>query len=117
MSPWLDAVIFLFTLALLFFAPGLIVLEALFGRGAGFSSWERLLFSFGLSVGILDFLMIGLGKAGLAIHQKNILIGLALVGAASLLAGWLLKKKAPLRQERESALSFPKKHARLFLLL
>lgn len=59
---------------LLFFAPGWLILRAFFGK-KNFVPFETLIFSFGISVGLLDFVMIILGKFGFTLNVYIITSG------------------------------------------
>ncbi|MGK2848851.1 MAG: hypothetical protein ACSLEX_02165 [Minisyncoccota bacterium] len=67
----------LFFLALggLLMAPGWVILHIFFPRRTTLSIFETFLFSFALSIGLLDFLMIFLGTVGFILNRTNILLG------------------------------------------
>src|SRR3989304_9163783 len=78
----------------LFFAPGWLILRIFFGKKY-FVPFETLIFSFGISIGLLDFLMIVLGKYGLTLNAYTITYGIVaiLVLLASLMFLWKRLRK------------------------
>ncbi len=75
--------LFLTTTGLLFFVPGYTLIHA-FKIEKLFNTFEVFLFSFALSVGLLDFLMIILGKAGVPFTRSALFF--AITGSVFLLA-------------------------------
>jgi hypothetical protein len=101
--------ILLITIGGLLFLPGILALRLLFGKRSPLSSWETLLTSFALSVGLIDFLMILLGKNHIPLSPLSITAGLIV----SLLAFFLLarisrakEKSAPTKSTGDTASAF-----------
>ncbi len=63
----------------LFFLSGWLVLRAVFGRHAPLSVFETTLLSFALGIAVVDFSMIGLGKAGVPFSSRTILLAFLVV--------------------------------------
>jgi hypothetical protein len=77
--------------SLLFFVPGYFVLRIFFGKKY-FIPFETLIFSFGISLGLVDFLMIFLGKLGVIFNTATLSLGI--IGSLVILAlvAFLYKK-------------------------
>lgn len=115
----LDALFFLGTLGLLFFLPGFLILEVFFPKRSAFVAWEKFLLSFGLSLGLLDLLMLALGKLGLPLNALSIASGAALVVIVLGGAGRYLQKARSIHidTEKEKEFSFSSLQTKLFLAL
>lgn len=80
------------SVAVVLFLPGYALL-ALLGGKKRFAALEAFILSFGLSIVVVDILMILMGQAGLALTRLSILAALVLFCAGA----FLLAKKYPLR--------------------
>ncbi len=79
MHPLLNTSLFLTAAGILLFLPGWIMLRVFFGGHRPFLPLETLLFSFGLGIGLIDFLMIALGKTGITLDAVSISVGIVIV--------------------------------------
>lgn len=113
---------FLFFLAtgILFFLPGWIILR-LFFRENHFLLLESFVFSFGISIGLIDFLMIALGKWNLHLDIFSIGLGIFFcLGILSLIAWFNNRKKENMAGEpieEKETFAFNNRQGFLFLLL
>lgn len=87
MHVFLASLSFLSVSGILFFLPGFLLLRAFFGKRRPFFPFETFLFSFGLSIGLLDFVMILLGKSGIVFNTATLSLGLAATVAILVLGG------------------------------
>lgn len=85
--------LFFAALALALFLPGYFLLLAAFGKSGKFSSLEKFVLSFGLSIIIADILLILLNKAGIAINKISLLIFFGLFFLAGYLIFYFRRKK------------------------
>lgn len=104
----------------LLFLPGFVALRILLGKASPLSSWETLLTAFALSIGLLDFLMILLGKNDVIFTRYS--ISLAILATLYLFfvmrrihASIAKKKEAP--NQHHSAFAFTTTQGKLFLLI
>ncbi len=77
MHPFLASIVFLWVSGILFFVPGWVILRVFFRNTRLFMPLETLIFSFGISLGLIDFLMIIIGKYGFKLNAFTITLGLA----------------------------------------
>lgn len=70
--------LFYISIVLVLFLPGYFLLLAIFGKGGKFSSLEKFVLSFGLSVIITNVLLIFLDKFGIAINRLFLLVAFGL---------------------------------------
>ena len=122
MHSFFTTLLFLVVTGLLFFVPGYLLLRILRMKIL-FNTFEVFLFSFALSIGLLDFLMILLGKAGIPFTRVALFFGIT--GSILLLAlasrVWqhfyknLSAKNTPVTSH--SLLHFSKHQTQLFLFL
>lgn len=122
MHPLIGTSLFLIATGMLLFLPGWVMLRAFFGRGNRFSSFETLLFSFGLSIGLIDFLMIILGRAGIPFSRGTLALGIIIsLAALALIASVCRSLRGPASQhekyEKEPNGIFSKNQSRLFIVL
>ena len=75
----LHFIFLLLSLGGLLFLPGLVALRILFGKESALAPWETLLTAFAVSVGLIDFLMILLGKNHILFTRYS--ISLAILGS------------------------------------
>lgn len=68
-----DATLFLLATGVLLVLPGWFLLK-LFCKNVSFNRWEFFLLSFGISVGVLDFLLIGIGTFGIRYSIHSIVL-------------------------------------------
>lgn len=121
MYPFIDTFLFFLAILALFFLPGWIVLSLFFRKESSFLPFETLVFSFGISLGLLDFLMIIIGKFGLKLDIFSLSIGIALTLVLLALVAFVisrLKKSEEKRTEKQAHLfSFDRRHGALFIIL
>lgn len=114
-----NTIFFALATGILLFLPGWIVVRLFFQKNVSLLPFESLLFSFGISIGMLDFLMIGIGKLHIRLDIFSIALGLCVVlGVLSCIARFIKKKVAvtpPL--DNEIHFSFTKRQGWLFILL
>lgn len=120
MHAFLASLLFLAFSGVLLFVPGFLLLRTLFSKRAPFSSLEIGVFSFGLSVGFLDFLMILLGTWGIPFSRLSLPIGI-LSGLAIIVSIAFLIRR--LRQADDGAddaahaMPFSKRQSWLFIAI
>lgn len=68
-----NQLLFYIAIILVLFLPGYFLLLALFRKTKSFSALEKFVISFGLSIISIDFLMLLLGKSGIAITRLSVL--------------------------------------------
>ena len=121
-----SSIVFLLVTGLLFFIPGIFLLFSFFGSWRTLSPFESLVLSFGLSVGLINFLLIVLGKLGILFTPTSILLGIAVSTLAAALGAWLIRRfdqnYARNLATKENAatketFAFSKKQTALFILL
>lgn len=121
MGPFISAFLFLIAAGLLLFLPGWLVLRAVFGKRPPFIGFEALILSFGVSIGLIDFLMILLGKAGFPLSALSLAIGiiasLALLQAAMLAVRRLRKNEKTTEAIAPDPFMLGPRHGILFILL
>jgi hypothetical protein len=76
MHQFLNSFYFIFATGLLFFAPGWLILRIFFGNKRLLIPFETLIFSFGISFGLVDLLMILLGKLGITFNTATLSLGI-----------------------------------------
>ena len=86
MHALLETVIFLVTTGGILFLPGFVILHACFKKDV-LSPIETGLFSFALSLGLLDFLMILFGKSGILFTKTSLSIGIIVSSIAIIIIG------------------------------
>jgi hypothetical protein len=117
----LDAPIFLVTIGVLFFLPGLFFLRLFLKRNTSLMPIETWVLSFALGLGFLNFLMILLGKMGILFTKITLAVSVLGIIAALTLLSMLLRKW--LRNTDVTAVppksiwSFSKKQSWLFVVL
>lgn len=118
MHPLIGTSLFLIATGMLLFLPGWVMLRIFFGRGK-LASFETLLFSFGLSIGLIDFLMIALGKAGLTLNATTLALGLlcSLIILALIASVCRSLGGSASQYEKEPSGIFFKNQSRLFIVL
>lgn len=119
MSALITSLIFAVAVSGLCFLPGFFIARYFFGSDfKALSVWEKTLFSFGLSIGLLIFGMITLGHAGVLFTPLS-LISLTIIGTLATCALLTLsarrrRKDAPLKS---AGWQFTRKQGILFLLI
>lgn len=88
MQTLLDTLLFFTATGLVCFVPGWIILVLFFKQSTIFSSFERFLFSFGISIGVLDFLMILLGRMHIPFSPAALTAGILIL----LMLLWILSR-------------------------
>jgi len=73
--------LFYFAIALVLFVPGYFFLLAIESKKKLFSSIERFVFSFGLSIIIIDLLMMLMGKVGILFNRISVIFAILLFSA------------------------------------
>ncbi len=107
--------IFYLTIALILFVPGLGLILAT-NLHHKFSSLEKFVLSFGLSITIIDFMIIMLGKSGFLINRQSIIISLAIF-ITLCLAGYFFHKFKGTIDKTKNADKLPQKSALLVIVL
>lgn len=92
MSSLFDSIVFLGVSGTLLFLPGYVLLRVFSRSGTLFSSLETLLFSFALSIGLLDFVMIFLGKLGIPYTRFSLISVIAVAITAISAVTWLIRR-------------------------
>lgn len=117
----LDTPIFLVTLGVLFFLPGLFFLRLFLQRNTSLMPLETFTLSFAFGLGFLNFLMILLGKSGILFTQISLatsILGTVLIlTALSLLLRKWLRNKNSSAVPSKSLWSFSRKQSWLFITL
>ncbi len=109
---------FLVTLFVLCFGTGWFVLNAIFPKSSTLTVWEKILFSFALSQGILIFGMITIGKGGINLNVLSLSLFITLLTTFLALFFSLLTRKESTDQKTSSHLfGFSPKQAWVFLFL
>ena len=120
MNILLDPFLFFFAVSVLFFFPGWSVLKLAFRNTILFSPFETLIFSFGIGIGVIDFLMIILGKLHVPFTIFSIMFGvfvtLGIVFIVSEIFFMGREKYTP-QYAHTPKLSFTKLQGALFILL
>ncbi|OIP58398.1 MAG: hypothetical protein AUK19_03635 [Candidatus Moranbacteria bacterium CG2_30_45_14] len=116
----LNTFLFLLATGILLFLPGWIVLRLFFQKNH-FVFLESFVLSFGISIGLIDFLMIALGKSNTRLDIFSIGLGIFFcLGILSLIAWLNNRKKKNIEggsiEERET-FAFNNRQSFLFLLL
>lgn len=117
----LDTPLFIITLTVLFFLPGLFFLRLFLQKNASLTALETWVLTFALGLGALNFLMILLGKASFLLTRTSIAI--ALFGSVlfftlcSLLLRKLSRNKTPDALPLKRSLHFSRKQTLLFITL
>lgn len=104
----LDTLILLGTFGVLFFLPGMFLLRVFLDRHSSLTAFEHTLFSFGLGLGFLNFLMILMGKAGFPFTKLT--LGSALLATILLLTIISLVLHKTIRKQSQAASPVATKH-------
>lgn len=121
MQPFLDTGLFFIASGILLLLPGFLVLQIFFRNTKPFLLLETFVFSFGISIGLLDFLMLAIGKLSLHINIFSLLLGFFIV--LGLLYGitqvWHRVKKTSVGVDTHTETSFvlSRRQGMLFILL
>jgi hypothetical protein len=108
--------LFLGSIGLLLFLPGLILLRAAFGKHT-FTPLEYFTFSVPASIAMVNFLMIILGKAGVPLTAFNIILSLALTLGVLFLLSRLRKQDTVPDPQTPSLFSFSQTEGWAILLI
>ncbi len=108
--------IFFFTLALVLFLPGFCLVLAT-GLHRHFSSLEKFVLSFSLSIIIVDFILLLIGKAGLNINRLTIFSFLAIFIGLCFASFYYGKRKAIDISKSETPNNFSQKSSLLVIIL
>jgi hypothetical protein len=111
-----EQLLFFLAIALLLFFPGVFVLQLFFKNIL--TQLESLVISLPLSIGIVNFLIILVGRLGIRITAQSILFSLFCCGAIALLFAFFLRKyrdAKPLKSDAFLAVSFSKRQGLLIL--
>jgi len=107
---------FFLTLGLILFVPGLCLIAAT-GLQRNFSSLEKFILSFSLSIIVVDFILILIGKSGFTINHLNILGALTIFGAVCL-GIYMYRKNADTKKSTEKTSdNLPAKSSLLVIIL
>lgn len=113
----------LFSIAtgILLFLPGWIALRSFFGKQRPFLPFETLIFSFGISIGLIDFLMIALGKADITLNMFSLSGALiaSLIAISTIAFAMRLSRKngGSTIEENSHSFSFNKRQGWLFIIM
>lgn len=102
-----NQILFYISIILMLFLPGYFLLLAIFGKNGKFSSLERFILSFGLSIIIIDGLLILLNKFSLSINRTSLLLSLGIF----FLAGYLIYYFRHKKKEAEATKSIRRKYS------
>jgi hypothetical protein len=117
MTPLIDTFLFFLSLAILFVIPGFFFLRALTRSTEILTPFETFLFSFGAGIGLLNFLMILLGKAGISFTATTLVLSLTVVTIITIIGALLWKKKELEPAKETRSFEFSQKQTWLFLAL
>lgn len=119
MQELLDTILFFTASGLLFFVPGWVILALLFKKQGLLAPLEMCIFSFGISIGLIDFLMILLGKAKILLSPFSLAAGIFVL----LLVFLILSRVLPVfggsvsKYQKQPLYRFSKKQGTLFISL
>ena len=108
--------IFYATITLVLFVPGYLLFLAL-GMREKFSALEKFVLSFGLSITLVNFIIILIGKSGLQINRGTILVGLAIFAGLCAVGHAFYALKNPELAVAHPVENFPQKSTVLVLIL
>lgn len=111
-----NQILFYISIILVFFIPGYFLLLAIESRKKLFSSLEGLIFSFGLSIIIVDLLMILMGKINIPITKISIMLGIFIFSAICFAICKITKKNSD-ELEINNVFSFSKNQKILIIVL
>lgn len=120
MQAEISAFLFIFFTGILFFVPGFVLIRIFFQNRKLLSEFETFLFSFCLSVGLMDFIMLALGKLNIPFTKTSISLGILFSFAIAFLISFLFKrfrKNSHPKEEETAPFSFSKYQSWLFILL
>ncbi|MEI8096708.1 MAG: hypothetical protein WCG73_01225 [Candidatus Moraniibacteriota bacterium] len=121
MSSVLSTILFFLAIGILFFLPGWIMLRLFFRKSIDLLPFEVLVFSFGISLGLVDFSMIIIGKLHIHLDIFSILFGtfifLGIVSGISRIINWTKRNDTTERIETKENLSFTHRQGWLFIVL
>ncbi len=123
MSFFLDTIVFLITVSVLFFIPGFLFLRVFLKKNTSLSAFESVILSFALGLGLLNFLIILLGQAGIPFTAVTIALGLfgtvTLLTAISLLLHKQLRNKTAVEasEPTKAVWRFSRNQGLLFITL
>ncbi|MFZ2299830.1 MAG: hypothetical protein WAW00_01695, partial [Candidatus Moraniibacteriota bacterium] len=117
----ISASLFFIATGILLFLPGWIVLRMFFDKRKSFLPFETLIFSFGISIGLIDFLMIALGTAGIMLDMFSLSVGIAIslivLSAIAFAMRRLRKSGSSTIEENSHSFSFNKRQGWLFIIM
>ena len=96
--------LFYFAIILILFVPGYSLFFALFGKKWPFSRLEAFFISFGLSIVIVDFMMLAMGRAKIHLSALNITVAIGIFSLISIGIFFLRKNKDKKEPELTSQL-------------
>src|SRR3989338_3909588 len=99
MHSLISTIYFILMSGILFLLPGLVILRSFFNKQS-FVPFETLLFSFGISLGLIDFLMIIIGKLGIRIGVYSLSVGIIAALAILAIVAFTLKRERRLFRQR-----------------
>ena len=108
--------LFYLAIFLVLFVPGYFLLLAIESKRKLFSSLERMIFSFGFSIIIIDLLMMLMGKAGILFNKISIIAAVLLFSAICYAIHKIIKNKSPDESE-EKIFDFSKNQKILIIIL
>ncbi|HDH07785.1 MAG TPA: DUF1616 domain-containing protein, partial [Candidatus Moranbacteria bacterium] len=116
MSFIFQQILFFISIALVLFVPGYFLILATWGKRKIFTDLEKFIISFGLSIVIIDFLMILAGKIGISLNIVTILL-LILIFAATCFGIYKKRFKKEIVEGEERELAFSKNQIILIILI
>ncbi len=111
-----NQILFYISIILVLFIPGYFLLLAIESKKKLFSSLERLIFSFGLSIIIVDLLIMLMGKISIPITKISIMLGIFIFSAICFVICKITKKNSK-ELEINNVFSFSKNQKILILVL
>jgi hypothetical protein len=111
-----NQVSFYIAILLVLFIPGYFLLLAVESKRRLFSSLERMIFSFGLSIISVDLLMMLMGKIGILFNKISIISAILLFSAACFAIFKIIRAKNPEKSEEKKS-SFSKNQTILIIIL
>ncbi len=115
--------LFYISIVLVLFLPGYFLLSAIEARKKYFSALEKFVISFGLSIIISDFIMIFIGRAGILLNRKSILLSISAFIVICLVIkyfyrklGWPAQEEAA-EKNTQTIFDFSKNQTALIILI
>ncbi|MDP3957232.1 MAG: hypothetical protein Q8Q10_01905 [bacterium] len=114
------AIYFFIASSILFLLPGFVVVRSFFNKQS-FVPFETVLFSFAISIGLIDFLMIIIGKLGIRIDMYSLSIGIIITLALLIITAFVTRRLNTIEdkteEKSERIFSFSRRQGMLFIML